>query len=248
MASLWRGEKRWVLAMTLVCFALGGLLAVHVRTQQLRGATEVGRQTSALTWLLTDTRAQLEKQKEETERLRTRVAEYEEEAASEKGLIRLMMDERRNSRIALGLLPVQGPGVELILDDSTMRTGGELGGQDFFVVHDIYLLQVENELWAAGAEAVSLNGHRLISDSAITCSARLIKVNDVSISNPFVFLAIGNRDNLTSALNIRGGILDQLRVLEFQVKLTPKDEIVIPPVAIATKYEYAQPVTKEAEP
>jgi len=248
MAALWRGEKRWVLPLTVVCFVLGGLLAVQVHTKQLRGATEVGRQTSALVWLLTDARAQLEKQKEETERLRARVAEYEEEAASEKGLVRLMTDELRNSRIALGLLPVKGPGIELVLDDSTMRASAEFGGQDFFIVHDIYLLQVANELWAAGAEAVSLNDHRLVSGSAITCSTRLIKVNDVAISNPFVFLAIGNQENLTSALSIRGGILDQLRVLEFQVKLTPKDEVAVPPVAIATMYEYAQPVTKEAAP
>ncbi len=248
MAALWRGEKRWVLPLTVVCFVLGGLLAVQIRTQQLRGATEVGRQTSALVWLLTDARAQLEKQKEETELLRARVAEYEEEAASEKGLVRLMRDELRSSRIALGLLPVKGPGLELVLDDSTMRANAEFGGQDFFVVHDVYLLQVANELWAAGAEAISINDHRFVPGSAITCSARLIKMNDVPISNPFVFLAIGNRKNLTSALNIRGGILDQLRVLEFQVKLTPKEEVVVPPVAIAAKYQYAQPVTKEKEP
>lgn len=237
-----------MLPLTAVCFVLGGLLAVQVHTKKLRGATEVGRQTSALVWLLTDARAQLEKQKEETERLRTRVAEYEEEATSEKGMISLMRDELRNSRIALGLLPVKGQGVELVLDDSKMHTGGEFGGQDLFIVHDIYLLQVANELWAAGAEAISINGHRLVSGSAITCSTRLVKVNDVAISNPFVFLAIGNQQNLTSALSIRGGILDQLRVLKFQVKLTPKNEVVVPPVAIANVYKYAEPVTKEAAP
>ena len=120
-----------------------------------------------------------------------------------------------------------------------------MGGQDLFVIHDVYLLQVANELYASGAEAVSLNGHRLVAGSAITCSTRLIKVNDVAISNPFVFLAIGNKDNLVSALNIRDGFLDFLRRLEFKVKLTPKDEIVIQPVAIAPTYEYSQAVTKE---
>ena len=170
----------------------------------------------------------------------------EELAASEKGLVSLMRDELRNGRVALGVVPVKGPGIELVLDDSTMHTGTDVGGQDLFVIHDVYLLQVANELYASGAEAVSLNGHRLVSGSAITCSTRLIKVNDVAISNPFVFLAIGNKDNLVSALNIRDGFLDFLRRLEFKVKLTPKDEIVIPPVAIAPTYEYSQAVTKEA--
>jgi len=247
MEALWRKQKQWVLPLTIVCFVLGGLLAVQVRTQQLRGATEVGRQTSALVWMLADARAQLEKQKDETDRLRSRVAEYEEVAASEKGLVSLMRDELRNGRMALGLVPVHGPGIELVLDDSTMVSGTDMGGQDLFVIHDVYLLQVANELYASGAEAVSLNGHRLVSGSAITCSTRLIKVNDVAISNPFVFLAIGNKDNLVSALNIRDGFLDFLRRLEFKVKLTPKNEISIPPVAIAPTYEYSQAVTKEAE-
>lgn len=247
MAALWRGEKRWVVPLTLVCFVLGGLLAVQVRTQRMRGATQVGRQTSALGWLLTDARGQLEKQQAETERLRARVAEYEEEAASEKGLIGLMRDELRNGRIALGLLPIEGPGVELVLDDSTMRGGGEITAQDFFVIHNTDLLQVANELCAAEAEAVSLNGHRLVADSAITCSARLIKVDGVAVSPPFVFLAIGNKENLVSALNIRGGLLDQLRLLKFQVKLTPKDEVVVPAVAIGPVFEYARPVSKEEE-
>jgi uncharacterized protein YlxW (UPF0749 family) len=247
MEALWRKQKQWVLPLTIVCFVLGGLLAVQVRTRQLRGATEVGRQTSALVWMLADARAQLEKQKDETDRLRSRVAEYEEVAASEKGLVSLMRDELRNGRMALGLVPVQGPGIELVLDDSTMVSGTDMGGQDLFVIHDVYLLQVANELYASGAEAVSLNGHRLVSGSAITCSTRLIKVNDVAISNPFVFLAIGNKDNLVSALNIRDGFLDFLRRLEFKVKLTPKNEISIPPVAIAPTYEYSQAVTKEAE-
>ena len=222
MDAFWRGQKQWVLPLTIVCFVLGGLLAVQVRTRQLRGATEVGRQTSALVWMLADSRAQLEKQKEETDRLRSRVAEYEEVAASEKGLVSLMRDELGSGRVALGVVPVQGPGIELVLDDSTMVTGTDMGGQDLFVIHDVYLLQVANELYASGAEAVSLNGHRLVAGSAITCSTRLIKVNDVAISNPFVFLAIGNKDNLVSSLNIRDGFIDFLRRLEINVKLTPK--------------------------
>ena len=59
---------------------------------------------------------------------------------------------------------------------------------------------------------------------------------------------IGEKDNLMSALNIRDGSLDRLRVMEFQVKLTPKDEVIIPPVAIAPKYVYAQPVSREEQP
>ena len=245
MVKLWGGGSQWLTALTVVCLVLGGLLGVQVHTKQLQGARQVGRQTSALVGMLTLKEAQVEEREAEIERLREKVSRYEEDAASERGLVQLMSEELRSNRIALGLLSVRGPGIELVLGDSTMEVDDGIGGQDAFVIHDFDLLQIANELWAAGAEAVSLNEQRLSTGSAITCSGRLIEVNKVPIASPFAFLAIGDRDNLTSALSIRDGALDRLRVLEFQVELTPEDEIVIPAIAVAPKYEHASPALKE---
>jgi len=234
--------------MVVVCLVLGALVGVQVHSQKLRGDTEVGRQTGALVSMLTTSQAQLDQHQKEIERLRARVAEYELEVANERGMARLRNEELQHRQIALGLLPVGGPGIQLVLGDSTMRAGDATGTETLYVIHDFDLVQVTNELWAAGAEAVALNGQRLIPGSAITCSARLISVNDVTISAPFTFLVIGNKENLVSALNIRDGMLDRLRVLQFQVELTPLDEVVIPPVAVPPQYEYAQPITGEESP
>ncbi len=208
---------------------------------------QVGRQTSALVGMLTRTEAQLEQQREETGRLRALLAQYEEEAASERGLVRVMREELQASRIALGAVAVRGPGIELELADSTRRSIGGIGAEDLYVIHDADLLQVANELWAAGAEAVALNGQRLVTGSSIACSARLIEVNGVAIASPFLFQAIGDKDKLVSALNIRGGVLDGLRLLEFPVKLTTNDEITIPPLSVTPKHIYAQPVERESK-
>ena len=232
--------------MTVVCLVLGGMLGIQVHSQQLRGASQVGRQTSAVVDMLTRSAAQVEQQQEEIERLRGLVAEYEKEAASEKGVARIMQEELHTSRIALGTVAVKGPGVEMELSDSTMRAGGEFGAQDLYVIHDFDLLQIANEMWSAEAEAVSINGQRLLTGSAIACSARLIAINNITIASPYVFKAIGDKDKLMSALNIRDGVLDRLRVLQFPVKLTPKDEVVIPPISVAPKYEHARPLEKEA--
>lgn len=237
--------RSWVIPLTAVCLVLGALLGVQVHTQSIRGETKVGRQTSALVGMLTAAEARLEEQQQEIKRLRSRLTEYEQLATSERGLAKLMSEELRTYRIALGLVPVEGPGIELELDDSTMRSSDEFGGQDLYVVHDFDLVQVANELWAAGAEAISLNGQRLITGSAITCSARLIRVNNVTIASPFTFLAIGNREKLTSALNIRDGVLDRLRLLQFQVKLTPQQKLEIPPIPFTPEYEYAEPFVEE---
>ena len=246
MGTLSVRGNRWVVPMTVVCLVLGGMLGIQVHSQQLRGASQVGRQTSAVVDMLTRSAAQVEQQQEEIERLRGLVAEYEKEAAGEKGVARIMQEELHTSRIALGTVAVKGPGVEMELSDSTMRAGGEFGAQDLYVIHDFDLLQIANEMWSAGAEAVSINGQRLLTGSAIACSARLIAINNITIASPYVFKAIGDKDKLMSALNIRDGVLDRLRVLQFPVKLTPKDEVVIPPISVAPKYEHARPLEKEA--
>ena len=116
------GGKRWVYPLTLVCLVLGGMLGVQVHTQRARGETPVGRQTSALVSMLTHTESQVEQQREEIELLRARLAEYEEEAANEKGLARLLQEELRASRIALGTVAVKGPGVVIELSDGVGTT------------------------------------------------------------------------------------------------------------------------------
>jgi len=240
--------RHWVLAITGICLVLGALLGVQVHTQVVRGETEVGRSTSLMSQMLSEARAQVERQNKEIERLRIQLSKYENQASSDKGLTRLVSEELQNSRAALGVLPMKGPGVQLVLDDSTMKVGSGVGDQDLFVIHDFDLIQIANELWAAGAEAVSLNGQRLVTGSAITCSGRLIQVNKTTISVPFTFAAIGNRDNLMSALNIRDGTLDRLRRLEFVVNLTPAEEVTVPAISIAPKYQYAKPALQEHTP
>jgi uncharacterized protein YlxW (UPF0749 family) len=245
----WRkGGDRWLLPLSGILLVMGGLLGVQVRTQSVRGASEIGRRTSALAEMLSTNQVQVTEQKKEIEGLRARLAKYEATAANDQGMTKIINEDLQNSKMALGLMPVKGPGIVLELRDSTMRTSKEVDNADLFVLHDSDLIQVANELWADGAEAVSVNGQRLVAGSAIVCSGRLIQVNHASIAVPFVFTAIGDQKAMLSGLNIRHGVLDTLKALEFQVKLTPKDDLEAPAIAIAPKYQYARPVTREVAP
>ncbi len=239
--------RHWLLVLTGLCLVLGALLGLQVKARVARGDTQMARRTNALVAMVSEARTQIENQRKEIADLRIQLSKYEEEAAAGHGLVKLS-EELQNSRAALGLLPMRGPGIELTLDDSAMKADDNGGSSDLFVIHDFDLIGIINELWAAGAEAISLNGQRLVTGSAITCSGRLIQVNKVTIPPPFTFQVIGNQDNLMSALNIRDGALDRLRRLEFVVKLTPKDEVTVPAIAIAPKFRYARPVLEESVP
>lgn len=91
-----------------------------------------------------------------------------------------------------GTVPVSGPGVEVIADDApdaeTERNR----------VLDTDLQQLVNGLWAAGAEAISINGERLTALSAIRHAGSGITVNFTSLSRPYRIRVIGDPATLPS--------------------------------------------------
>lgn len=92
-----------------------------------------------------------------------------------------------------GFRAVTGPGVRVTVDDDP---NGSLDG----VVKDADLRLLVNGLWRAGAEAISINGQRLTTRSAIRNSSVAIRVNFTALSPPYVVTAIGNEDTLQARL------------------------------------------------
>lgn len=64
----------------------------------------------------------------------------------------------------------------MTMDDSKKDMGGD---KNAYLVHAEDILKVVNELFVAGAEAVSVNGQRIVAQSGITCAGSVITVNGV---------------------------------------------------------------------
>jgi uncharacterized protein YlxW (UPF0749 family) len=92
-----------------------------------------------------------------------------------------------------GFRAVTGPGVRVTVDDA-------VSGDPDGAVRDRDLRLLVNGLWRAGAEAISINGHRLTSQSPIRNSSVAINVNSRPLSPPYVVSAIGNEDTLQAKL------------------------------------------------
>ncbi|MCZ7600064.1 MAG: DUF881 domain-containing protein [Gammaproteobacteria bacterium] len=147
-----------------------------------------------------------------------------------------------------GLAPVQGPGIRVEIHDSTQPVETEFD-QNPYTVHDQDLLLVVNELWAAGAEAIALGGQRLVTDSEIRCSGPVINVNGAGLTPPFVIDAIGDGRTLAGALaDLRGGIVDQLRNVGIEVKITKLEQLLLPALAREPSFRFARPATARKEP
>ena len=94
--------------------------------------------------------------------------------------------EITQNNMLLGLTEVTGPGIEITLaDNNTGLTseGNEVLDISSQLVHNDDLIQVINELNNAQAEAISVNGQRVIQTSSITCEGNVIKINGQKITH-----------------------------------------------------------------
>ncbi len=101
-----------------------------------------------------------------------------------------------------GAVPLTGPGVTLTLDDAastetdanagTRPSGGFQQGR----VTSGDLQIIVNGLWGAGAEAISINGHRLSSTAAIRFAGQAIIVDFRPLTRPYVITALGDSQGM----------------------------------------------------
>lgn len=138
-----------------------------------------------------------------------------------------------------GLVEVTGPGVSVVMSDSTAANA--TGDEADYIIHDSDLLSVINELRSAGAEAISLNGERLLATSEIRCTGAVVTVNGRRYAAPYVIFAIGDSATLYNALTMRNGVVDILGQWKINVQVTTSTQLTIPKYQGAVEYRYAKP-------
>jgi uncharacterized protein YlxW (UPF0749 family) len=109
-------------------------------------------------------------------------------------------NEIARQRIASGTVAVRGTGVTITLDDSTARSIPENEDPANYILHEYDLRDVLNTLWTAGAEAASVNGERIVSNTSLYCVGTTIIANATRLSPPYEIHAIGDPQALSEAL------------------------------------------------
>ncbi|MDO5034061.1 MAG: DUF881 domain-containing protein [Actinomycetaceae bacterium] len=139
--------------------------------------------------------------------------------------------ERALAQILGGTMPVEGPGLTLkIIEGDT-----PISAQKF--------ITILGELRNAGAEAVDLNGIRIVASSYITSDeAGNLSVSGIPIRSPYVWTIIGDADTIQPALEIARGATSQLRAVDATIELTREENLKIDSVETPKPYRYAKPV------
>lgn len=231
--------KRWHLPVFCVAIILGLLVAFQFRVQQQVNQL---KQTSAernVALLEVLKKAELERNRLETEieTLRKQITTYEKMAESQQVITTGISAELDMYRLLTGSTRVEGPGIIATLDEN--------GAFDKVASSD--LQDLVNILRYAGAEAISINGQRIVANTAIHEAGNNMLINKTPVNRPeglaYEIKAIGDPPTLSQLFRITNGQIDTLTDLKgIKVVVTEMENIEIPALSGGTNFDLAEPV------
>ncbi len=218
--------------LSLVCLVLGYMLAFSYHFTQKKMVSNdkhlTDRQWNQTIGLRNELISQEEtnrKLQKELETKQAKVLENEKGLSKETQVNFNLAEDAEKYRMFLGQVKVKGKGVKVTLSDGAYNP--KVDNVNSYLVHEYQVFKVVNELYISGAAAVAINGQRLASNSYIICTGPVITVDGNEYPAPFVITAIGDQDVLASALNLTGGVKDQLVNDAIVFSLEKEDEIIM---------------------
>lgn len=234
-------KKAVSIVLGIMCMALTIGICIQVRTVN-NYSTKIGQNYDQ-----NNLRAEVLKYKEkyenkikEIEELDNQLEKKIEQATNNNANLEDARNQIQEGNKLIGLTEVTGPGVIVTLSDSKLDASTALD-PSLLVVHDLDVYYVINELKNAGAEAISVNGQRLVPISAIECGGNIITINGEKIGSPFEIKAIGLPENLAN-LDRTGGYLAKMRSDGVGAELKKSNNITIPKYSGIINYKYVKSI------
>jgi len=227
-----RAIPSWQVALFGALIALGFLITAQARSEAPR-VRYTTQERAPLVESVVALQAQQEALKERILDLRRRVTAAEQGAAGSDVLVGDLNRALRAARVAAGLVALEGPGLYLQLEDSQapVAPGGSVA--DYRVgARDLRL--IVEELWLAGAEAVSVNGERLVPTTAFVDIGGTLLVNSAYLAPPYQVAAVGPADLYDVLVTSPGFIeLIQARADRFGIRVSfgEPDRVTVPAYA-----------------
>ncbi len=230
-------KRQVAITLGVMCLLLTVAICVQVRTMSSANSTvsqtladnNLRDQVLKMKERYDETIRNLENAQRELEE--TRVVATQNDTASE-----AKEQELKENNMLLGNTDVVGDGVEVVLQDATEQNSSL--GLSYQLIHYSDIQLVVNELKNAGAEAIEINGQRVVPTSSITCEGNIIKINGERVGSPFIIKAIGSQSLLYGGLSRVGSILDVISEAGNTATVTKVDNITIPKYSGVIDYEY----------
>jgi len=145
-----------------------------------------------------------------------------------------------------GLDPVHGPGVTITLNDAprSQQEAVDPNRVSNLLVHQQDIQAVANALWAGGAEAMTIQGQRVVATTGIKCVGNSVVLHDVPYAPPYTISAIGPTDQMLASVDSTPYIDLYLQVAqEYHLgwDVTTEDELHFPGFTGSTELRFARP-------
>ncbi len=200
----------------LIVFLIFGIVVAV----QIKSTLYAKRVTASNTLSSAQLKEQLAKVEKETEELK---AAIDENLLMMNDLIKTYIDQQNDHQLAdewekikisTGLVDVKGPGITIKLDDAPARLPDT--PVNWLIIHDQDIKVILNELKKAGAQAIAINGERVVPMSEQVCAGPTILINDNRHSVPYFIEAIGDPDVLYDSISTSSRIAE---MTEFKIRV-----------------------------
>jgi uncharacterized protein YlxW (UPF0749 family) len=171
----------WISVFSVLLGLLASLAWVTNTSKQARLQALSPEAQRRLTIEELDTAAEIEKQRAEVQKLRDENTRLQKLVANNDSASTELNKSLQDLKTFAGLTEVEGPGVTVVLTDSK-RPLDEVLDANENIIHDQDVLSVINELWNAGAEAISINDKRIGPGSWVRCAGTRILVDSVQVA------------------------------------------------------------------
>jgi uncharacterized protein YlxW (UPF0749 family) len=197
--SLRRKPDLWRVLVPVVALLAGLLAATTEHTARGTNLRSAGQ--TNLVDLIRAAEAKGANQDLQVKQLQAEVAAATNGLAESDKTIAAINSRAKPLLVPAGQVPVRGPGLTVVLDDSHADITDPNVDPNVLVVHQSDMQAAVNALWAGGAEAIEVQDQRLIQTSAIRCVGNTLLLNGRVYSPPFSISAIGPQDQMRQALN-----------------------------------------------
>jgi uncharacterized protein YlxW (UPF0749 family) len=243
-----------VLSFCLMLVGILGGLALSLQWQ-VRGApgqqpvVRQGSDRAAIAQTITRLETEQTDLKRQVADLRSQLTTLQDNVVSRKANLDGINEALARERIAAGAVPLVGPGLVASYDDSTSPVVSPNEDPANYILHDYDLRDVLNALWAAGAEAISINGERIMANSSLYCVGTTVICNATRLSPPYVVSAIGPADEMEAALRGSAQVepLNQRALIyDLPIEIRKEAEVAVPAYNGSYVFHYAG--TGDTEP
>ncbi len=220
-------KKQIAITLGIMCILLTSGIIIQINTIKKNSISNNIRTSN------NDLRDEVLKYKEKYEKTYTDLEEVEnrlekarQEASKNNNSFTEMEQELKSMNSLLGLTDLTGEGIIITVADNE---NASIKDEDLSneLVHNTDIIELVNELKNTGAEAISVNGQRVVSTTSINCVGAVITVNGEKVNSPFTILAIGNRERL-NGITRPGSYIELMEESGIVIKVEKSEEVTIP--------------------